>query len=52
MLEVSSEDYITTARAKGLSRNRVIFRHVFRNALLPIVTLAGLDFGSYLNERF
>jgi len=49
MLEVSGEDYITTARAKGLSRNRVIFRHVFRNALLPIVTLAGLDFGSYLN---
>jgi len=49
MLEVSGEDYITTARAKGLSRNRVIFRHVFRNALIPIVTLAGLDFGSYLN---
>ncbi|MFH1037528.1 MAG: ABC transporter permease [PVC group bacterium] len=49
MLEVSSENYVTTARAKGLSRSRVIRRHVFRNALVPIVTLAGLDFGSYLN---
>lgn len=49
MLEVGGENYIITARAKGLSRNRVIFRHVLRNALIPIVTLAGLDFGSYLN---
>lgn len=49
MLEVSSENYITTARAKGLSRPRVIMKHIFRNALIPIVTLAGLDFGSYLN---
>lgn len=49
MLEVSNEDYVTTARAKGLSPRRVIFRHIFRNALIPIVTLAALDFGSYLN---
>lgn len=49
MLEVSSENYITTARAKGLSRSRVMGRHVFRNALIPIITLAGLDFGSYLS---
>ncbi|MEA1926631.1 MAG: ABC transporter permease [Candidatus Auribacterota bacterium] len=49
MLEVAGQDYVVTARAKGLSRRRVIFRHIFRNALIPIVTLAGLDFGSYLN---
>ncbi len=49
MLEVSREQYVTTARAKGLSRPRVIFKHIFRNALLPIITLAGLDLGSYLN---
>ncbi len=49
MLEVASEDYVTTARAKGLSRSRIVFKHVLRNALIPIVTLAGLDFGSYLN---
>lgn len=42
MLEVIRQDYIRTARAKGLSEMRVIFRHAFRNALLPIVTLAGL----------
>ncbi len=49
MLEVSGENYVATARAKGLSRRRVITGHIFRNALIPIVTLAGLDFGSYLN---
>jgi peptide/nickel transport system permease protein len=49
MMEVSGHDYVTTARAKGLSRHRVIFRHIFRNALIPIVTLGALDFGSYLN---
>jgi len=49
MLEVASENYVTAARARGLSRTRVVFKHVFRNALIPIVTLAGLDFGSYLN---
>lgn len=49
MLETSSADYVTTARAKGLSRFRVVTRHILRNSLIPIVTLAGLDFGSYLN---
>ena len=49
MLEVSSESYLTTARAKGLSERVVILKHAFRNALIPIITLAGLDFGSYLN---
>jgi peptide/nickel transport system permease protein len=42
MLEVIHQDYVTTARAKGLSEGVVIIRHVFRNALLPVVTLTGL----------
>jgi len=42
MLEVIRQDYITTARAKGLSENTVIYRHALRNALLPIITLLGL----------
>lgn len=49
MLEGSGAAHVATARAKGLSRWRVVRRHVFRNSLIPIVTLAGLDFGSYLN---
>ncbi len=49
MLEVAGSDHVVTARAKGLSRFRVVSRHIFRNSLIPIVTLAGLDFGSYLN---
>jgi len=47
-LEVIHEDYITTARAKGLSRRRVIWRHAVGNALIPIVTVIGLQFGSML----
>lgn len=46
VLEVLNEDYITTARSKGLSRTTVLFRHALRNALLPIVTLIGLQLGS------
>ena len=43
MLEVLNADYIRTARAKGLSENKVIYKHAFRNTLIPIVTgLAGL----------
>src|SRR3989442_8614496 len=38
MLEVMGEDYITTARAKGLSERRIMYRHAARNALLPVVT--------------
>jgi peptide/nickel transport system permease protein len=45
MLDVMNEDYVRTARAKGLSRRRVMVRHVLRNSLIPIVTLFGLDFG-------
>jgi peptide/nickel transport system permease protein len=45
MLDVMNEDYVRTARAKGLSERQVLVRHVMRNALIPIVTLFGLDFG-------
>jgi len=45
MLDVMNEDYVRTARAKGLSQRRVMLRHVLRNSLIPIVTLFGLDFG-------
>jgi peptide/nickel transport system permease protein len=43
MLEVIRQDYITTARAKGLSERTVIYKHALRNALLPIITLLGLS---------
>ncbi len=42
MLEVVNQDYIRTARAKGLNESKVIFKHAFRNAMIPIVTLLGL----------
>lgn len=42
MLEVLHQDYITTARAKGLAENTVVYRHALRNALLPLITLLGL----------
>jgi peptide/nickel transport system permease protein len=45
MLEVLGEDYIRTARAKGLGQRRILFRHTLRNALLPAVTVLGLEFG-------
>ena len=46
MLEVFNQDYVTTARAKGLSEQRITLRHVLRNALLPVVTLAGVHSGT------
>jgi peptide/nickel transport system permease protein len=46
MLDVMNEDYVRTARAKGLSERRVMVRHVLRNSLIPIITLFGLDFGA------
>ncbi|AZR72321.1 hypothetical protein BBF96_02280 [Anoxybacter fermentans] len=49
MLEVIRQDYIRTARSKGLSEKIVIFKHALKNALIPIVTIIGLDFASYLN---
>jgi peptide/nickel transport system permease protein len=48
MIEVMGEDYIRTARAKGLSERRVVFRHGLRSALTPLVTIAGLDLGVLL----
>ena len=48
MLEVLGEDYIRTARSKGMKENRVITRHALRAALTPVVTLAGLDIGTAL----
>ena len=44
VLDVASEDYVRTARAKGLTERRILVRHTLRNALIPIVTLFGLDF--------
>src|SRR5438105_13350802 len=51
MLDVINTDYVRTARAKGLSERKVIMRHVFRNALIPIVTIAALNFGGLLGGR-
>ena len=48
LLEVLNEDYIRTARAKGLSERAVILKHALRNALLPVVTLLGLQLGGLL----
>ncbi|WP_404289931.1 ABC transporter permease [Glutamicibacter arilaitensis] len=56
MLEVQQQDYIRTARSKGLSERTVIFRHAFRNAMIPIATIAAFDFagligGAVITER-
>ncbi len=48
ILDTINEDYIRTARAKGLNPRRVLVKHVLRNSLIPIVTLFGLDFGALL----
>jgi len=48
MLEVLSNDYITTAYAKGLSTNMVIGKHALKNALIPVVTLIGMDLGALM----
>jgi peptide/nickel transport system permease protein len=49
MLEVLGQEYVTTARAKGLARNTVVMRHAFRNALIPFITIIGLEFGFLLS---
>jgi len=49
MVEVLGEDYVRTARAKGLAEGRVLLVHALRNALLPVITIAGLQFGSLLS---
>ncbi len=48
MLEELGQDYIRTARAKGLSERAVVYRHALRNALLPVLTVVGLQFGALL----
>ena len=48
MLELLGGDFVRTARAKGASETRAVLRHALRNALIPIVTVLGLDFGNYL----
>lgn len=48
VLDVLREDFVRTARAKGLSRNAVLWRHVLRNALIPVITVIGLQFGNLL----
>ncbi|MFL6572258.1 MAG: ABC transporter permease, partial [Burkholderiales bacterium] len=49
MLQVLSSDYIRTARAKGLEERVVVLKHALRNALVPIITLGALEFGTLLS---
>jgi peptide/nickel transport system permease protein len=48
MLDVMEQDYIRTARVKGMDEKIVIFKHALRNALIPVITVAGLQFGQLL----
>ena len=48
MLDVSREDFVRTARAKGLSRDGALVRHVLRNAMIPVLTVMGLQFANLL----
>ncbi len=52
MLEVLGEDYVRTARAKGLRERAVVLRHALRNALIPVVTLIGVEIGGLLGGAF
>ncbi|MGH7851871.1 MAG: ABC transporter permease, partial [Candidatus Binatia bacterium] len=49
ILEVMTEDYVQTARAKGLRENKIVWRHVARNALIPVITVVGLELGTLLS---
>ena len=49
MIEVLRQDYIRTARAKGMPERRVIFRHALRNAILPVIAMIGLDVGIFMS---
>lgn len=49
VIEIRDMPFIRTARAKGIAELRITMLHIFRNALIPVVTVAGLDFGSYLS---
>ena len=48
MLEVIGQDYIRTARSKGLAQNRIVFIHAMKNALIPVITLMGLRLGGLI----
>jgi peptide/nickel transport system permease protein/oligopeptide transport system permease protein len=48
MLEVMQTEFVTTARAKGLAESTIVYRHVLRNALIPIITVLGLDLATLL----
>ncbi len=48
MLEELGQDYIRTARAKGLPERTVVYKHALRNAMIPVITLVGLQFGALL----
>ena len=55
IIKILGQDYITAARARGVSESRILFKHAFKNILLPIITLLGLDLpglisGSYIIE--
>jgi peptide/nickel transport system permease protein len=49
VLEIMAEDYVRTARAKGVSEGTVLWRHVLRNALIPVITVVGLELGTLLS---
>ena len=48
ILDTINEDFVRTARAKGLAQRRVLIRHVLRNSLIPVISLWGLDFGAII----
>ncbi len=49
MIDVLNQDYVRTARAKGLSERRVVLRHALPNALLPIIAMIGIDIGQFMS---
>jgi peptide/nickel transport system permease protein len=52
LLEVIAQDYVRTARAKGLAERAILWRHGMRNALIPVITVAGLELGSLIGGAF
>lgn len=52
MIKILAQDYITSARARGISERRVLFKHALKNALLPIITILGLDLPSLISGSF
>ena len=52
MIKILAQDYITSAKARGLKKRRVLFKHALKNALLPIITILGLDLPSLISGSF